>query len=96
MTTTVQIHEDNSGAVYLTKAGQTVALGPVTPDLAGLAGELSRQWTDGDWEPEYQDGGPYDLAQCTLIATVTSGVLAVVYDQYGPAAGGGGELFLGV
>lgn len=94
----VSIHEDSSGAVYLTRDGVTWALGPVTPDMYGQAARTAWAWCAGDWEPNEGDGQTRaDDTDLTLIATWhTVGSLLIETDQHGePVAGAGGRAYLG-
>ena len=104
MTTTadIKIHEDNSGAVYLTGLGSW-HLGPVTPDLEGKAAELAGQLHSGEWTPSEEDGQtPVDpehvASTCDLIGTWTvDDGIEIGRDEYGrPIAGAGGARFLGL
>lgn len=101
---TVQVHEDNSGGVYLTKGGKTWGLG----DGAWLAGNGSMGnstaladasgWANGEWEPSEQDGHTRSTTDnLTLVATwepcdcdCDMGALRIVRDDNGEFVGGAG------
>lgn len=97
--TTIELHEDNSGAVYLTRDGNTWSLGPVTPDMDGAFCEDAAGWANGAWEPNEQDGGqlPAELDdELVHIATWTEAGIIVHRNQWGELPGGGGaESYLG-
>ncbi|KAA2247171.1 hypothetical protein F0L68_40350 [Solihabitans fulvus] len=94
----VEIHEDNSGAVYLTRGGECWALGPVTPDMEGRAASDARGWVEGEWGPNEADGQrPADLDGLDHIATWTADGLVIGHGDTGElVAGAGGAAYLGV
>jgi hypothetical protein len=94
----IEIHEDNSGAVYLTRGEETWALGPVTRDMYGQAADTARAWAEDEWEPNEGDGQHRaDLDDMDHIATWRPAGLVVIANDVGtPMAGAGGSLFLGL
>jgi hypothetical protein len=102
--TEISILEDNAGQVYLVANDKMWGLGPVTLDMKGQANACAEAWATGEWEPNEDDGQVlYDqtldeaLVNLKLIgAWTTQDGLKVVRDSMGePAAGAGGQDFLG-
>jgi hypothetical protein len=95
----VLIHEDNSGAVYLTRAGETWSIGPIAPDVAGHGVKDADAWLRGcHWKPSEGDGQvPASRDKLNHIATWSAGRLTIHYDEYArPVAGAGGQIYLGL
>jgi hypothetical protein len=102
--TEISILEDNAGQVYLVANDKVWGLGPVTPDMKGQANACAETWATGEWEPNEDDGQVlYEqtldeaLVNLKLIGVWTAqDGLSVVRDSRGePAAGAGGQHFLG-
>jgi hypothetical protein len=96
-TAIVGLYEDNAGAVYVGKDGETWGLGPVTADMAGEFAQLAAAWASGDWEPNEGDGQvPADLDGLVHIATWIPGGIFVEKNDHGERlAGAGGDAFIG-
>jgi hypothetical protein len=94
---TVELYEDNAGAVYLHRGNETWSLGPVTADMSGQFAEDAAAWVAGDWEPNDNDGQtPTNLDGLTHIATWTpGGVIAETNDFGERIAGFGGSDYIG-
>jgi hypothetical protein len=95
---TIELYEDNAGAVYLHRDGRTWGLGPVTPDMNGAFPPDAAAWASGDWDPNEDDGqSPFDDTEnLTHIATWCDGIIRVITTQWGErVAGGGGDAYIG-
>ncbi|MFJ5984396.1 hypothetical protein [Lentzea sp. NPDC092896] len=94
----IEIHEDNSGAVYLTRGSETWGLGPVTIDMKARAADDAQGWANNDWEPNEHDGQVRaDLTGLEHIATWHPGGMVIEHDHHdNPVAGAGGASYLGL
>lgn len=98
-TETINVLEDNAGAVYLAATGEVWGLGPVTADMKEQAVAHASAWASGEWEPNETDGQvPAGVDDLELIGQWTAaGGLVVTRDVWGePVAGFGGREYLGV
>lgn len=98
MTNIVKLFEDNSGAIYLQRDGQTWGIGPVTFDMLGRFASDAAAWVAGEWEPS-EEGGQVLAKDVGLdhIATWTSAGIRIETYPHGSdlIAGNDGESYIG-